>query len=55
MDDLPDIARQAIAAGLDLVRWDQEMNDLRGDAEGDQDAEADEHDAQQHQSHDQYE
>lgn len=25
VDELPDIATQAIAAGLDLVLWDQEM------------------------------
>lgn len=46
MDDLPDIARQAIASGLDLVRWDQEMDGLRGHAEGEQDPEADENNAQ---------
>lgn len=51
--DLPDIARQAIAAGLDPVRWDQE-GDLRGHAE-DQDAEPDENDAQYQQSHTQFE
>lgn len=50
MDELPDNASQAIAAGLDLVRWDQEVDDLRGDAEGEQDAEADEHNAQHHES-----
>jgi hypothetical protein len=27
MDDIPDIARDAIAAALDLVRWEVELTD----------------------------
>lgn len=55
MYDLPDIARRAIAASLDLVRWGQEMGDLRGDTEGEQDAESDDDDAQHQESHTQCE
>lgn len=50
MDELSHIARQAIAVGLDLVRWDQELDDLRGDAEGEHDAEADKNGAKYQES-----
>jgi hypothetical protein len=28
MDDLPEIALQAVHAALDLIRWDQELSDF---------------------------